>query len=433
MRQPLGVLVTTFDSTNQHLLYSVAARLATVVLGEGGFALRLPAALFGVASLWAVVWQGRKWLPEREAWWAAAVLAVSYHHVWFSQNARGYTGLLLGTLVATGLFADLLQRDAPSPRRVWGYALAMALTVVTHVTALVVLAGHGLVWLWKARSLPTARRRWAPFAALSLAGTIAATCLAPVLPQLLGALGSSGTSVGGATWQRPGWFVVEAITGLVRGLPAGIVVVPLAAIVVTAGIANAMRRERTTALLMLLPMGIMAGLLLATGHNLWPRFFFFGAAFVVLWAVHGGFVVLGRVIPSRANTIGQAGLALVTVASLALLPRAWSPKQDYPAAVAWLAANAAAPDAIVATEMIDLPVNRWLGHSWPVALDAGQLAALESATATTWVVYTFPIRLESAAPDLWQRLESEYTVTQVIPASVGSGEIVIAARRAATP
>lgn len=429
VRQPMGVLVTTFDSTNQHLLFSIAARVTTVLLGESAFALRLPAVLFGVASLWAAVWFGQRWLPRREAWWSAVVLAVSYHHVWFSQNARGYTGLLLGTLIATGLFVDLLRSDRPTARLVWCYAIAAALTVLTHVTALVVVAGHGLVWLAAARHRPPGAARWAPLVALVLAGTAALTCYAPVLPQLLGAVGTSGTSAPGIVWQRPGWFIAEAVTGLVRGIPAGIVLVPVAGLVILAGLVEAFRRDRGTVLLMVLPMGIIAVLLLGTGHNLWPRFFFFGAGFVVQWAVHGGFVLLARVIPSHAVRIGDAGLALVTLASLALLPRAWAPKQDFPAAEAWLAGNAGPSDAVVATEMLDLPMNRWLGKDWPVVRTADALAARESPGGETWVLYTFPIRLEAIAPDLWQRLQQAYDIAHTIPASINGGAIVIARHR----
>jgi hypothetical protein len=431
--QPWGMLLTTFDNTNQHLLFSVAARAVTGVFGASATTLRMPAVLFGVASLWAVIWFGRRWLPPRQAWWSAIILAVSYHHIWFSQNARGYTGLLLGTLVSTGLFLDLLRGEAASPRRVWGYAAVTALTVLTHVTALVVVAGHGITWLLRVRRLDRGPARWAPFVGMGLAGTIALACYAPVLPQLLDALGSSGTSAPGVEWQRPGWLVAEAMAGLVRGVPMGIIVVPVAGLVVLAGVIDAAVRERTALLLMAVPMAILAVLLLASGHNLWPRFFFFGAGFVVQWAVHGGFVVLERVVPRLATRIGDLGLGLAAIGSLVMLPRAWAPKQDYRAAAAWIEEHAAADDTIVGTEMVDLPANRWLGLDWPIVTTAEGLAGREAPQARTWVLYAFPIRVEATAPDLWQRLADEYTVAHVIPATIGGGEIVIVSRQPPEP
>lgn len=428
VRQPWGTLLSTFDSTNQHLLFSIAARASTGLLGVSAFALRLPAVLFGVASLWATVWFARRWLPGREAWWSAAVLAVSYHHIWFSQNARGYTGLLLGTIVATGLFVDLLHGKAASNRLVWGYAIVMALTMLTHVTAGVVLAGHGICWLGQSRRLGPGWSRWGPFAALVLAGSVTVTLYAPIIPQVLSAVSTSGTGGGAVEWKRPAWFVTEAISGLIRGIPAGIVLVPVAAIILIIGLVSAWRRDKVVTALMLLPLAGMAALLLLTGHNMWPRFFFFGAAFAVQLAVHGGFATLDRLIPRHAIRIGNAGLTAVVLGSLLLLPRAWSPKQDYPAAVAWLEANAAPGDAIVGTQMLQLPVVQWLGRDWPIVMSADSLADLEASHNRVWVVYTFPIRLAAMAPEFWQRLSSEYHVAHEVPATIGGGEIVIVSR-----
>ena len=432
VRQPWSVLLTTFDSTNQHFLFSIAARAVRAVGGESAAMLRLPAVIFGVLSLWATVAFGRRWLPTRESWWSGVVLAVSYHHVWFSQNARGYTGLLLGTLLSSSLMLDMLRDTPATRRRVWSYALVVALTLLTHITALVVVAGHGVCWLLWLRAQPRGIARWTPGVALVLGGTVAMMLYAPVLPQLVGALGSSGTGVTGAEWQRPGWFLAEAIAGLIRGVPAGALVLPVTAVVVLAGLYDAWRHHRLAVIMMVLPLMMMAALLLSTGHNMWPRFFFFGAAFVVQWAVHGGFVVLARVVPRAATRIGDIGLAAVTLASLLLLPRAWAPKQDYPAALTWLTGVRTATEPVIGTEMMELPMNQWLRQQWPIVRTVGELQALEAGTATTWVVTTFPIRLESTAPALASYLDSAYTIAHQVPASIGGGEVRILKRRPAT-
>lgn len=393
--------------------------------------LRLPAVIFGVLSLWATVAFGRRWIPAREAWWSGALLAVSYHHVWFSQNARGYTGLLLGTLVSSSLMLDMLRDTPATRRRVWSYALVVALTLLTHVTALVVVAGHGVCWLLWLRAQPGhrtlgARRgagpRWH-------GGDDALRAGPP--PTRRGA-GIVRDGVTGAEWQRPGWFLAEAIAGLIRGVPAGALVLPVTAVVVLAGLHDAWRHHRLAAIMMVLPLLMMAALLLSTGHNMWPRFFFFGAAFVVQWAVHGGFVVLARLLPRAATRIGDAGLSAVTLASLLLLPRAWAPKQDYPAALTWLAEARTPTEPIIGTEMMELPINQWLGQQWPIVRTVGELQALEAGTATTWVVTTFPIRLESTAPALASYLDSAYTIAHQVPASIGGGEVRILKRRPAT-
>jgi len=88
-RLPMGELVTTYSSENQHFLFSILARISFVVFGESGWALRLPAVFFGLGSLWALFLFARLVTDDREALLATALLAFSYHHLWFSQNARG--------------------------------------------------------------------------------------------------------------------------------------------------------------------------------------------------------------------------------------------------------------------------------------------------------------------------------------------------------
>ncbi|MEZ4588669.1 MAG: glycosyltransferase family 39 protein [Gemmatimonadales bacterium] len=145
VRRPLALILGTFDSKNQHLLYSVAAHLSVSALGESAATLRLPAVLFGVASVLAFHRFARAVVGRDEALIGAAALAVSYHHVWFSQNARGYTGLRLFTLLATQVLWRLLS-GGPARRLdpLW-YGVWLALAVYTHFTAVLVGVAHALI------------------------------------------------------------------------------------------------------------------------------------------------------------------------------------------------------------------------------------------------------------------------------------------------
>ncbi|MBK6721062.1 MAG: glycosyltransferase family 39 protein [Sphingomonadales bacterium] len=86
VRAPLGQLLTDFSSLNNHMFYSLQAKAAVALLGESAWVLRLPAMLFGLASL-VLVWViGRGPAGRSAALFAALLLAISYHHVWFSQK-----------------------------------------------------------------------------------------------------------------------------------------------------------------------------------------------------------------------------------------------------------------------------------------------------------------------------------------------------------
>ncbi len=145
--QPFGVLVSTYDSQNHHILYSLFTHASFLIFGEGAWSLRLPAVLFGVGSILALYVFAREFVARREAVLSAALLAFSYHHVWFSQNARGYTALLFFSLLSSWMLVRALREQRLS---LWlWYAVFAALGVYVHMTMLFMVIGHFLIFLWQ--------------------------------------------------------------------------------------------------------------------------------------------------------------------------------------------------------------------------------------------------------------------------------------------
>lgn len=433
VRLPLARIVTTFDSQNQHLLYTLSAHAAVAWFGESGWALRLPAVLFGAASLWAVWRFGRLVAAPREALLAAALLAASYHHVWFSQNARGYTGLLLWSLLASLCFLRLLAgryRDG----RGWtaGYAGAMALAVYTHATAALVALAHAAILLGLvARAGRGAWRGQAryPVAALGLAGSLSLLLYAPVVPQLVETLLAKPSGGVTTAWQSPLWLAAEVVGGLARGLPGGWIALGLGGLVVGAGMASYARQNRTVLAVMVLPPLATLAAIVALGHNLWPRFFFFAAGFGALIAVRGVFTVARALAPARGPAMATLVTAAGVLASGLTVPRAWGPKQDYEGAARFLERELGPADAAVVVDLTDYPYRRYYGRPWAAVTAAAELEAVEQRHARTWVLYTFPVRLAAVHPDLWARLTQRYQRVAVFPGTVGGGDIVIMVNR----
>jgi len=229
VRIPLGQIVTSYDSQNQHLLFSVFARLTTWLLGDGVWQLRLPAAIFGVAGIAALWPVTLRLYGARIALLATALLACSYHHVWFSQNARGYTGLMLWTVLSGWYLLRGLEGEG---NRAWcGYAVCVALGFYTHLTMIFVVAGHGAMVAWRffRRDGRTLSQRLEPLLfGLLPAGLLTLTLYAPVLPQLLGGTLEHGGAV--KQWSNPVWALVETLRGpLACCSPAGRYLRPVAA------------------------------------------------------------------------------------------------------------------------------------------------------------------------------------------------------------
>ncbi len=429
VRLPMGQILTRFDSQNQHLLYSAAARVVTSLAGESIWALRLPAVLFGVASLWATWRLGRLVAGWREGLLATALLAVSYHHVWFSQNARGYTGLLLWSVLATLAFLRLLSEGYADGRRLaLGYGMAMALAVYTHATAVLVAVAHAvLLALLVLRRWPESRggpARAALFG-LVLAGSISLLLYAPVLPQFLATLTEPSAFHAETAWQSPTWLALEVTRGLAAGLPGGWITLGLGVAVLLAGMRSYWRQSPVILLAMLLPGLVTLAAIVALRHNLWPRFFFFSATFAVLIVVRGGFRLARMVSREHGTRLATAGTLLVIVASASTVPRAWAPKQDFAGAIAWLERQRAPGDAVVTVDLTTYPLTRYYGRDWTPVEDLDALTAVEATHPGTWVLTTFPVRLAAAYPDVWHRLQSAYTPAASFPGTVGDGTIVV--------
>lgn len=176
-----ATLRAVVHTENTPPLWYVIAWADSRVLGTGEVALRLPTALAGIATVplaWAI---GRELTGARAtAIAAAAFVAVNPIFVWYSQEARAY-GLLVFT-AALAMWCFLRALSEPTPRRMWAFALAGALALLSHYFAVFLLVPM-VVWL----AWAPARRR----AALPAIGALALVGVA-LLP-LISAQGGHGT------------------------------------------------------------------------------------------------------------------------------------------------------------------------------------------------------------------------------------------------
>ncbi len=236
----------------------------------------------------------------REALLAAALLAVSYHHIWFSQNARGYTALLFWTLLCTLLFYQGLEsRRWPS---FVGYAVAAALGVYTHMTFVFVVVSHAaLVALLAALSWRSGqdRRRLALAAAgIVLSGMLTVLFYAPIAGQVIGYYRHTSGKMKAVS--TPLWALVETLRGLQLGF-GSVVVLALGGLLVACGLRGYWRENRTAFWLMVFPAGGICFGTLAAGGSIYPRYLFLLAGFAILIVVRGA-MVLGGFVESLASS-----------------------------------------------------------------------------------------------------------------------------------
>ncbi len=457
VREPLATIVTSYASENQHPLYSLLAHLSLRLFGESEWALRLPALLLGVASLAAVARLGRQLLDETTGLLAALLLAVSAHHVWFSQNARGYTGMLLFSVLATSEFLELCWR--PRRANVVRYALFAALATYTHLTAAFAFSGHGLAWLVlrmrpasaDARPLidcgplPLPRATGAALAAMLLAALLAALLYAPLAGDLVAAFraraeGANVQVVKVAAWTSPGWLLEQVTSSLGRSWLALASLVAVALLALT-GLRSLWRNGRRlfVAIHLLAPPLALLVLLLLHRH-LYPRFFFFEAGFAALLVVRGARISGGWLSCSLPGCKGQRielwGIAVVLLvaAGFALsLDRVYAhPKQDFTGARDLVAARAAPGDAKVAVGPAKLALPGYYAPDFQIADTAAELESIRAGAAVTWLVYTLPEQLAAARPDVFAVVQRDFEAVAELPGSMGGGSVFVLRSRAPT-
>jgi uncharacterized membrane protein len=430
----LAHVLTSFETQNNHLAYSVLANLSIGVFGADAWALRLPAALLGAASLWAAWRFALLVAPVTQALFVTWLLALSYHHVWFSQNARGYTGMLLGTLVCSAAFLVMLRQSKPeSLRPAWLYGVAASLAIWMHTTAVFVVVAHFVIWLVScARARGAGANRWPPLWGFVFAGALTVWGYALVLPQFVDTLGGASMVGHETEWRNPLWMLRETLASLAAGLPGGWLALVEGALVLALGLWSFGRQSFTLLALLLLPAAITAAVVLGQGHNLWPRFFFFSAAFAILIVVRGIFVFVELVargpLQSMRGWLAASATAILCLASAASLVRVYGPKQDFVAAAAFVQSHAPA-GAVATLEMGNLPFLDYLGQPWAQIDSLQGLMDFEREHGEVWVVLATPAYTASVQPETWARLQSEYQEEKVFSGSSRGGEIVVKVRR----
>jgi 4-amino-4-deoxy-L-arabinose transferase-like glycosyltransferase len=433
VRPPLGEIVTSFPNQNQHLLYSILAWVSVETFGESAWAIRLPAVLFGVASLWALFLLGRRIVGATEALLACALMTFSYHHVWFSQNARGYTGLLLFTLLGTWLWLEAISRGE---LRWWVlYALAVILGLLTHLTMAFVVAAQVMLYLFQLvrdAGRSEVRVGWKPVVTWVLCATATLQLYALSLPEFLqkGLHEVSQPS----EWTNPMWVVTETIRNLQFGLSGAAVLLGGGALVLI-GWLSILRRDYRAGMLMVLPAVFVAATMLVLGHNLWPRFFFFSMGFGLLIVVRGAVAAPGLLLSQigalrlrlrLAPSIGTGLACLIIAASAVTVPRNYSlPKQNFTGARDYVETNRKPGDAVVAVGLAGVDYGRYFAPHWSVAQTEAELDAIRRSRPTTWLIYTLPIQVKARLPELWNTIQNDFQVVKVFPGTLNDGEVYV--------
>lgn len=448
---PIAQVIGSYLRSNNHLLNTLLLKGTVALWGEHEWSVRLPAVLFGVATIPAVYLVARQALSRAVSLGAALLLAVSYHHIFFSQNARGYSAYLFFGVVASGLFVKALRTDRPSTW-VW-YVATIVLGFASLLNTLFVGAAHGVVVLLALAAIrrkggaaaPLCRRMVAVFGA---AGFLGLQLYASALPEVIVVINS--VYAGKATGFAP--FSLEFLREIVRGVSAGfgpgllVAAVPFLA-VAAAGYYSLLRRNWPLALALALP-GVLTALFLAVrGLTFSPRFFLLWLPLAMMAAAQGVWLTAERAARALAvaraasgkggsmgTAFGVSALLLLAAVSLIALPRYYAtPKQAYRAALRHVESLRRPGDRIAVIHTAEKGVRYYLArlkidegaYRFVRTVPAFDSLRAESSGGRLVIVTTFRRALRLNIPELNDAIERGWTPDRVFRGTVGDGSVAV--------
>jgi mannosyltransferase len=439
-------LLTVYPGSNNHLLNTLLVKAGITWFGEKEWAIRLPAVIFGTATIPACYWLARMAMSTRASLAAALLLAVSYHHIFYSQNARGYSAYLLFSMISTGLLIRGMQEDRA---RTWLLYIACmvlnfaSLLISGYVFAAHILLGVGtLVWMKRQgkRTQPMMRRLAGVFFA---AGLLVFQLYSVVLPQAYGVMHTIWTQ------KSSGFqlFSLDFVRELARGMSAGFgpifMVAALPALLIGgAGLFGLFRRNWMLTLGLILPWILNVLFLLANRLTIAPRFLILALPLALLASLRG--LEMAGGLAARWFGSNRAGFAAwflnLTVAVmcagslLSLTSYYAAPKQDFRSAIRYLQRETGPEDLIIVLDLAESGF-RYYGPrtgfmAWKDYYAADSLQALDALLSAhpgkrILLATTLFYLLEIDHPEMADRIRKSWTPLRDFPGTLGGGSIRI--------
>ena len=126
--------------------YQTLIYFLTKYVGDSEWILRFPSAVCGVLSIFVIFLVGLRLYTPKESLLASALMAVSWFPIYYSQEARSYSMLLLFTLMATYFWLGIVSAIGRKEKLRWpatvGYVVTAVISCYLHYFGLLIIALH---------------------------------------------------------------------------------------------------------------------------------------------------------------------------------------------------------------------------------------------------------------------------------------------------
>ncbi len=442
----VGEIIGSYRSPNNHLLNSLLIKASIALFGEQAWSIRLATALLGTATIPALYRVARLAMSRRSSLGAALLLAVSYHHIFFSQNARGFVPYIFFALVATRALIDGLRDQRLASWVVFGVATFlgfMALLNTAFVMAAELVVVVAVVLRMRAGGsavAPLVRRLTVVFAVTSLCAFSVYSVALPDAYMLITSAylkGATGSAAGSSELLR------VVIRGIADGFgPQAVIAAVPFVLLALSGLLLLWRRQWAVTALMLLPGVLTAVVLASRGMTFSPRHFLLWLPLAVLTAVVTIDALSRRVhavTPRGRHMLAAVIIALMASVSALSLRRYYAvPKQPYSATVRYLERTGRSDELVFAiypswtgvayyAEQTRLPsMRRYLPIITVESLDS---ALAQRGNRSIRLVTTLERVANKARYELMERVRAGWHRDTTFAATVGDGELSVWSER----
>lgn len=416
-----------------HPLYELMAFTSISVFGEQPWTVRLPAALFGVGTVLMVYLFVRKVAGRGEALLAGGLMSVFYNHVFYSQDARGYSTMLFFFTLSSLMLLDL---DRLKGWQSVVFVISSALGCLAVVFGAFALAGHSMVLLavvwWRRRGRD--RSAMSLGAAGALVAAAAVVTLAAYLPWLedITRVATQASSQIEAGQRMQPALLPELLEGLRTAL-GGASVLIVGVMVGLVGTVSYLRRDPFAAAVLLLPVVLNVAVLVILGAAVHPRFVLLALPVGIVLGARGLAVMCAtlRAVWIRAGLrdprwVGVAASLLVLAFAAYPLARYYRlPKQDFQGALRITDRLADPEDQVVGVTVAGNTIRAYYRPGFDTVQNVEDLRRLENGGDGVWVITTIERALQQSDPDLLAHLEDNYRLVGELPGTLDGGEVKV--------
>jgi 4-amino-4-deoxy-L-arabinose transferase-like glycosyltransferase len=182
--QPFKHMLADYSAPNNHIFHTILVGIVYRLFGGQPWVLRLPAFIAGTLLLPVMYITARRFFSPTQALGAAGLIAVTPTFINYSVNGRGYTMLILFTLLLTNFAAILVNQQ--TKHALIAFTLTAILGFYTIPVFLYPMGGVSLwvmtTYLFAEESRPVKFRKLAMFLAVCLlSGLVTILLYSPVI------------------------------------------------------------------------------------------------------------------------------------------------------------------------------------------------------------------------------------------------------------